>query len=68
MLRPDVQQALGLSAKKSHGSESSPPPPSSRHAASPVLAFQRPRELREFALVVDHLQGLDVMPDVAGAP
>lgn len=46
---------------KSPSSKSSLPLP-------PFLTFQRPRELREFALVVDHLQVLDVMPDVAGAP
>ena len=33
-----------------------------------VLAFDRPWELREFALVVNHLQVLDVLPDVAGVP
>lgn len=33
-----------------------------------VLALHRPRQLCEFALVVDHLQVLDIVADVAGAP
>lgn len=33
-----------------------------------VLSFYRSRQLREPALVVDHLQVLNVVSDVAGTP
>lgn len=38
------------------------------HLQVDVLAFYRPWQLCELALVVDHLQVLDVVSDVAGTP
>lgn len=37
------------------------------HSQDEVLALYRSRQLCEFALAVDHLQVLDVVPDVGGA-
>lgn len=37
------------------------------HSQDEALALYRSRQLCEFALAVDHLQVLDVVPDVGGA-